>query len=387
MVVRIVCLCGALMGSALAAAPVRIGLDAEFGHRTSTADDAVRAGMEIAIAEINAAGGVLGGRKLELVTRDNRGIPARGVDNFRELAALPDLVAVFGGKFSPVLLAQLPLAHELRVPLLDPWAAADAITLHHQRPSYTFRLSLRDGWAMAYLLQQARARGYGKVGVLLPNGAWGRSNRNAVEDYAGHYSSPVIARFTTYEWSDTSLADEYLDLVQAGAEAILVVGHEPEIALLLRDVAALPAAQRRPLFSHWGAASGDLPALAGPALWDADLGIVQTYSFAGDERPVARRVAAAAMRKLGARSPAHIPAAPGVAHAYDLVHLLALALARARTTERAAIRDALEVLPAHDGLVRRYDPPFAPDRHDALGPGELFLARWQRDGSLRRLGR
>ena len=77
--------------------PVLIGLDAEFGHKTSTSAQAIQRGMEIAIDEINRKGGVLGGRKLELVITDNRSIPAMGVDNLRELARRPDLVAVFGG--------------------------------------------------------------------------------------------------------------------------------------------------------------------------------------------------------------------------------------------------------------------------------------------------
>ena len=61
----------AALAQGQAAAPVRIGLDAEFSHLTSTADDAIRMGMLTAIDEINGAGGVLGGRKLELVERDN----------------------------------------------------------------------------------------------------------------------------------------------------------------------------------------------------------------------------------------------------------------------------------------------------------------------------
>ena len=105
---------------ASASSPILIGLDAEFGHRTSTSAVAVQQGIEIAIDEINRAGGVLG-RPLKLVTRDNRSITAVGVDNLRELAALPDLVAVFGGKFSPVYIEAVPVAQELGVLLLNPW--------------------------------------------------------------------------------------------------------------------------------------------------------------------------------------------------------------------------------------------------------------------------
>ena len=70
----------ALAGNGLAQAtdPVLIGLDAEFGNPTSTSAQAIQQGIEIAIEEVNQAGGVLNGRKLALVTRDNRSVTAIG---------------------------------------------------------------------------------------------------------------------------------------------------------------------------------------------------------------------------------------------------------------------------------------------------------------------
>ena len=383
--------------------PIHIGLDAEFGNRTSTADDAIKAGIEIAIDEINARGGVLAGkpvdklvgkpgggptgRPLVLVTRDNRGIPARGVDNLRELAGVKDLVAVIGSKFSPVMLGQVGPAHELKLPLLDPWAAADGIIDHGRQPSYTFRLSLRDGWVMPFLMQSALKRGYRKIGLLLPNGAWGRSNRDAAEHHASRHDQPALVKIAGFDWSDTSLANEDLELVQAGAEAILVVGNEPEIALLLKDMTALPKDQWRPLFSHWGAAAGDLPGLAGQALGLADLSVVQTFSFLDNPDPKAKAVLKAAMAKLALDDPGKLRSPVGVAHGYDLVHLLARAIDLAGSTDREHIRAALERLPRHVGLIRTYQPAFSRDRHEALGPEQLFLARWRPDGSLTRVGR
>jgi len=71
-----------------------------------------------------------------------------------------------------------------------------------------------------------------------------------------------------------------------------------------------------------------------------------------------------------------------VAHAYDMLHILARAIDRAGTTDRGAIRDALERLPAHRGLIKTYQPPFTPTRHEALGPDELLMARYRADGVL-----
>ena len=83
----------AAAGAALAAAPVYVGLDLEQRDTSSTSDESIEFGARRAVEEINARGGVLRGRPLELVVRDNRTVPARGIANIREFANMPDLVA------------------------------------------------------------------------------------------------------------------------------------------------------------------------------------------------------------------------------------------------------------------------------------------------------
>jgi branched-chain amino acid transport system substrate-binding protein len=171
-------------------------------------------------------------------------------------------------------------------------------------------------------------------------------------------------------------------MLEAGAEALLFVGNERELARLIRDIAELPRQQWRPILSHWGPTAGDLPALAGPVLHEMDIATVQTFSFIGNDKPKARQVGAVAMRELGVQQPGQILSAVGVAHAYDLVHLLARAIAKAGGTNREKIRDALENLGPYDGLIKRYAPAFTAERHEALGPEQLFMARWGKDGSV-----
>lgn len=366
----------------LAAGPVYIGLDAEFGLKTSTSAQAVQQGIQVAIKEINQAGGVLGGRKLELVTRDNRSVTAIGVDNLRELAAMPDLVAVFGGKFSPVYMEVLPVAHELGVLLLDPWGSADGITDHALRPSFSFRLSLKDAWAAPAFLKFAREQHQARrVGVILPNTAWGRSNSAALEAASGP-SGVSLAGQRWYNWGDASLMQQYAELRAAGAQAIVLVANEVEGALLVREVAALPSAQRLPIISHWGVTGGEFARLAGPALDQVEFAVIQTYSFAGRTDAAARRVLAALKRDHGIESADHVKSPVGVAHAYDLTHLLARAIERAGSTDRRKVRDAMERLGPHDGLVRRYAKPFTAERHDALSPEQVFFARYTADDRL-----
>ena len=77
-----------------------------------------------------------------------------------------------------------------------------------------------------------------------------------------------------------------------------------------------------------------------------------------------------------------IPAPVGTAHAYDLIHLLARAMERAGSTDRAAVRSALEDLGRYEGLMRNYDPPFTPERHDALDERDFRLSRFDGSGAI-----
>jgi branched-chain amino acid transport system substrate-binding protein len=367
---------------AQAAGPVYIGLDAEFGHQTSTSARAVQQGMAIAIEEINQAGGVLGGRPLALVVSDNRSITAMALDNLRELASKPDLVAVFGGKFSPVYIESLPLVHELGLPLMNPWGSADGITQHAYRPSYTFRLSLKDEWAApAFVRFAAQRHRASRIGVLLPNTAWGRSNLAALQRATN--GSPVsLVGHRWYNWGDTSLLKLYQELRLAGAQALVLVANEAEGAILVRELAALPVAERLPIISHWGVTGGDFARMTAGALDQLDFSVIQTYSFIGQTGAVAQRVLRALQRQHGVAGPEAVISPVGVAHAYDLTHLLARAVQKAGSTDRRKIRDALEQLGPYDGLVQRYERPFTPERHDALSARNVFFARYTADDRL-----
>ncbi len=362
--------------------PVRVGFDSEAGHLSSTSDDAIRQGILIAIDEINAAGGVLGGRPLELVERDNRSVPARGIANAEAFADTPDLVAMFTGKFSAVAIAQLPTLHERGLILLDPWGAADGIIDHRYVPSYTFRLSLRDGWAMPFMLAQARQRGLKRVGLMLPNNAWGRSNHAAALATQNEEDVASVVGVAWHNWGDSSFLTHYQQLRQAGAQAIVVAVNENDGAVLVGEIAALPAEERLPLISHWGVTGGNFAELTGEALQQIDFSVVQTYSFLTARRPQMARVLAAGRRLFGIGGAEEVVSPVGLAHAYDLTHILARAVELAGTTDRAAVRDALEQVRNYSGLIRDYPAPFTPERHEALSPEALFMAVFRHDGVL-----
>ncbi|WP_425257148.1 ABC transporter substrate-binding protein [Rubrivivax sp. RP6-9] len=367
-----------------AAQPVLLGFDGEFGVAGSSSAQAIQAGIEIALDEINTAGGVLGGRPLTLVTRDNRAMPPRTARHLREFAEMPDLVGVFCGRFSPTVLESLPLVHTLRLPLFDPWASADGIIEHAHRPSYTFRLAVPDRWALPLMSTHAARRGQRTLGMLAVNTAWGRSSDRAL---AAHLAARmptqrmVATRWFNYTDGPEVIAARYGELVQAGAEAVLFIGNYREGAELLLSVAAMAQAMRRPVLAHTGVTGGDLHAAARGALATVDLGVVQAFGFGNDRRPRAAAVRAAALQRLGGNGRT-VPSVGGLAQAYDLTHIVARSIDLAGSTSRTGLRDALERAPAYNGLIRDYPAPFTPTRHEALAESDLYIARFDADGVL-----
>lgn len=361
--------------------PIKIAVSAEFGHATSTSAEAVRRGAVVAIDELNAAGGLLG-RPIELVVQDDRSIPSRAVENVEALAADPDVVAVLTGKHSPVVEELVPAVHRHRLPLVAPWSASDAIVDNGHSPNFVFRVSLNDTWGMEALVASAERRGLRRLGIILPNTGWGRSALRATERRVARGKGTSLVATTWYNTGDTTLLPLYGAVLDAHADAVLLVANEGEGAILVREVAALSPAQRRPILSHWGITGGQFARSAGAALRQVDLTVVQTYSFVGARGPAADRVLRRLRERFGVPGAREVESPVGVAHAYDAVHLVARAIRKAGSTDRSAIRDALERLGPYEGLVRTYRPPFTTARHEALGPEDVFLARFDEDGVL-----
>lgn len=359
--------------------PIMIGITGEYGLKGSQAAQSIEKGIRVAAQEINAVG-LLGGRQLQVLTKDDRGLPARALDNMKELAGNSDLAAVFCGRFSPVALELAYRANQDKILLLNPWAAADGITRQPGNPNYVFRLSLTDTWAMEAMLQHARKRGLNKLAVLLPNTAWGRSSQAAMTTYLDRNPGLKIKEYW-YNWGDREFSDKLARARSDGARGLVMVANESEGALVVRQMAALPKAQRLPLISHWGVAAGDFIGHAGPALQDVDLVVVQTYSFANAHGKKAAQVSDT-YRQLYGSSVDTMLAQAGFAHAYDLTHMLALAITRAGDTKPEKVRHALEHLRDYHGLVRHYRRPFSPGDHEALDLHQVFMARFTPNGTL-----
>ena len=118
--------------------PIKIGVIAEV---QSIAGAATPGGAQIAADEINAKGGV-NGRKIEIVTYDNKSSSADSVRAFQRAVSEDKVSAVIASYISEVVLALEPWAARLKVPLITPGAASNEITrpVHddYDKNKYTF---------------------------------------------------------------------------------------------------------------------------------------------------------------------------------------------------------------------------------------------------------
>ena len=134
----------ALPLSAAAQEPIKIGLVTALSGQSARAGEAITRGLTIAIDELNAKGGVLGGRKFVLVRRDDEATPAKGVTAARELIFREKVAVLFGGLDTPVSMALVGVMHELKTPYMGVWAAGTGITENGRKPNYMFRVSAVD---------------------------------------------------------------------------------------------------------------------------------------------------------------------------------------------------------------------------------------------------
>jgi branched-chain amino acid transport system substrate-binding protein len=369
----------ALVGVASAAEPIKIGLVTALSGQSAKAGEAITRGLTVAIDEINAKGGLLGGRKLELIRRDDEAVPAKGQIAARELIFKEKVAVLFGGLDTPVSLAIVPIANTEKVVFMGPWAAGTPITRNGANPNFVFRVSAVDELVDKAMLQYAQ-KNYKTVkpGIIVVNNPWGESNQKGLTA-AMQAKGVTPAGVEKFEANDVDVTPHLSRLKAAGADTLLMVGNVGPSSQVVKSLDRM--GWKVPIVSHWGPAGGRFTELAGPSA--KDVVFVQTYSFFGKLSPAGERVLAALKAKYSdIKGPGDVTPAVGVANAYDAMHLAALAIEKAGSTEGDAIRQGFYKIEKYDGLIKNYTKPFTPENHDALGENDYVWTRFIGDSIL-----
>lgn len=353
--------------------PIKIGLAATFSGGLAVSGHAIERGLTVAVDEINAKGGLLGGRQLVIVKRDDEGKPANGVAVVRDLAG-EGVAAIFGGLFTPVTLAQVATVHELKIPYMDPWAAGTPITRNGRNPNYMFRVSVNDDYADKFFVDYATKKlGKKRPGLILENTAWGQSNEVGLKKWLTGGGVKWVGP-EKFNWGDTDMSPQLGRLRSGDADLLIMVANAPEGAQVVKSKAKI--GWDVPVLSHWGISGGKFAELTG-ALSKTVL-FVQTYTFFGPQSERGQYVLKALKDKFGIEGPEGITAPVGTANAYDAMHLLAMAIEQAGGTDGPKVQQALENLQGeYRGLIKVYKRPFTPEEHDALTAEDFIMCGWK----------
>ena len=152
-------------------------------------------------------------------------------------------------------------------------------------------------------------------------------------------------------------------LKEAGTDVLFLVANVAPSAQVVKSLDRM--GWNVPIVSHWGPSGGRFSELAGASA--PKVHFIQTFSFSGNSGPKATAVLAALKAKYPEiKSLGDVTPAVGIANAYDAMHLTAMAIALAGSTEGPKVREGFYAIDKYQGLIKTYDKPFTPANHDAL---------------------
>jgi branched-chain amino acid transport system substrate-binding protein len=329
-------------------------------------------GIEAAIEDINAAGGVLG-RKLTLVIRDDQSQPPKSIQNMSDLIDNEKVVAVLGPTNSGNALAWKHIPNQKKVVSMGMIGSGSDITkaMAPGADNYMFRVSMMDREQVAALVAYAIKSGAKKIGVMGETTGYGQGGvKDVVEILKLYNIEPVgVEKFAV---SDTDMTSQLNKLKAAGADTLIVWAQGTPTGQLVRSMDKINYFPTT--LTSWAADNITYFDAAGKTLAEKPIFM---RTMADPVTPKQKRLYERLSAKLAAPS-----AFPFAVHGYDATLLLASAIRQAGGTDGAKMREALEDLKVSvDGVMKVYEKPFSKTDREGLTASDLAFIKW-RDGKL-----
>ncbi|PFH04416.1 branched-chain amino acid transport system substrate-binding protein [Collimonas sp. PA-H2] len=366
------CVAAALISwslAGMAAEPIKIGVSGPFTGGSAPMGVSMRDGVKLAVADINAHGGVLG-RQLQLVERDDEAKNERGVQVAQELINKEKVVGTVGFINTGVALASQRFYQEAKIPVMNNVATGSIVTKQFVGPdnkdNYVFRNAANDTIQSAMIVDEAVVRQkHTKVAILADSTNYGQLGREDLERaLAAKGIKPVAVE--KYNLKDVDMTAQLLKAKQGGAEVVLTYGIGPELAQIANGMEKLN--WKVPIIGSWTLSMGNFIDNAGK---NGD-GARMPQTFIQDPSSPKRKAFIEAYQKAYKidRMPSPVSAAQG----YDSVYLLAAAIKQAGSTDGVKVREALENLNGTvDGVVTSYTKPYTHDDHEAIKPNMVVI--------------
>jgi len=351
--------------TSMAAEPIKIGVSGPFTGGSAPMGVSMRDGVKLAVAEINAKGGVLG-RQIQLVERDEEAKNERGVQVAQELINKEKVVATVGFINTGVALASQRFYEEAKIPVINNVATGTAVTKQFtdQPDNYVFRNAANDTIQSSMIVDQAIVKQkFTKVAIMADTTNYGQLGRADLEKALAAKGITAVAS-EKFNLKDVDMTAQLLRAKQAGAQVILTYSYGPELAQLANGMQKL--GWKVPMIGSWTLSMSNFIDNAGKN----GEGAKMPQTFFQDSTTPKRKAFVDSYLKAYNPPAGRIPSPVSAAQGYDSVYLLAAAIKQAGSTDGPAVRAALESLKEKvDGVVTTYDKPFTHDDHEAIKPG------------------
>jgi branched-chain amino acid transport system substrate-binding protein len=253
----------AVLSSSLAfgAEPIKIGEVGSMTGSEATFGISTHQGIELAIKEANAAGGVHG-RQLQIISLDDQGKPEEAATAVTRLITQDKVTAILGEVASSRSLAMAPIAQQYKIPMVTPSSTNPKVT---EVGDYIFRVCFIDpfqGEVMArFALETLKVK---KVAIL----------RDVKNDYsvglANFFTDKIksaggeILIDQSYSAGDIDFKSQLTAIRSKKPEVIFVPGYYTEVGLIARQARQLGI--KAPLLGGDGWDSPKLTEIGGKAL-------------------------------------------------------------------------------------------------------------------------
>jgi branched-chain amino acid transport system substrate-binding protein len=353
---------------------IKLGFNGDLSASPSAqSGQAAVLGLQAAIDDVNAAGGVLG-RKLVLVVRDDLSQPPKSIQNMSDLIDNEKVVAVFGPTNSGNALAWKQIPNQKKIPVIGTIGSGTDITkpMSPGAENYMFRVSMVDREQVAGLMAYVKKDGKAKnVGYLTETTGYGQGGLKDMEELGTLQGIKPVAN-EKFGVSDTDMTSQLNKMKAANVDTVIVWAQGTPIGQIMRSMEKInyfPVT-----LTSWAADNASFYDAAGKTLSEKPL-FMRTITE--DRTASQQKLYDRLSPKMNSKS------AFGFAgHSYDAVMILTAAIKQAGTTDGVKVREALEDLQApYQGVMKTYNKPFSKTVHEALLSPDYKWAKWK-DGKL-----
>ena len=210
---------------------IKIANIVELSGGGATAGTNFKNGVELAVKEINASGGILG-KKIQTTTADTqsnpgvaKGLTQKAIDN--------DVFAIFGPVFSGSIMVSMAESRKGEVPN---FTGGEAASITEQGNPYIFRTSFTQATAMPkvarYISDTAKLK---SIAIIYVNNDFGKGGLDSMKKALANSQTKIVAEIST-EPSQVDFSAAVLRAKQSNADGVFAYSNEEESARLLREL-------------------------------------------------------------------------------------------------------------------------------------------------------